>query len=190
MRELNRAECETASGGAGTTIKFINGPIPPGTPANGLTGIQVTAPYEPEFPTSGQINYSGTGTAGPSTGGGPGETTPLIRDLPDALLALAKELSLAKFGIDITGPLAQAADAGKVSETTMDTTIQDLKNDYNAWTNSSGNCACDPSAQGSFIPWQDLNWLEVDPGANLSLGQVLQVIMQDTANGTNVWNKQ
>ena len=61
MRELNRAECETASGGAGKTIKFINGPIPPGTPANGLTGTLVTSP--PEFPTNGQINSnSGTGS--------------------------------------------------------------------------------------------------------------------------------
>ena len=62
MRELQKSECDLACGGT-QSIKYINGPIPPGTSADGSTGMLVTSP--PAFPTSGQINFSsGSGSSG------------------------------------------------------------------------------------------------------------------------------
>ena len=65
MRELQKSECDLACGGT-QPIKYINGPIPPGTSADGSTGMLVTSP--PAFPTSGQINFnSGSGNLNDTT---------------------------------------------------------------------------------------------------------------------------
>ena len=164
----------------------------------GLATIPVVGWYP--SPTGGGITFSGgvaptNGTPGLNTtgmaaggGGSGGITVPntLKLEIENGIEALAKELSLAKFGANVLGPELQAIQAGNFSQDTMNITMQDFNNDFNNYTKYG--VSGDVSAQGSLLPWQKLDWTLVDPHQNLTENQVVQNMIQLTSQGVNIWD--
>ena len=109
-------------------------------------------------------------------------TSPVTnKELTNAINALMKEISLQSFGADVLGPNLSAIQAGNIAIQTSNVTLATAEADFSAWVNSDGNGTNDVSAQGSWIPWQELNWSAIDPHPDSS-GMTFNQAMANLAN--------
>lgn len=182
MRELNLKERDFVSGGSYSNPQkmppvTVTGTIPPSNSGDLMF-----------IPVSGTLALTGGGGGGGGGGSGgiPVSGTTLKQEIENGIEAMAKELSLAKFGADVLGPELQAAQAANFAQETMTITMNDFQRDFQNYT-TNGDSG-DVSAQGSLLPWQKFDWYLVDPQQNMTENQVIERAEQLTSQGVNVWD--
>lgn len=163
MRSLNAKECESISGGAGTGIKYINGPSPIDAPTLAPV-ISIGYPL-PEFPTSGLNDNSGTGGNLGGGGGEGGNTVPPVRIVKELLVGIMKELEALEFdGVIPSDLIQQGVDIGSLSATALQANLSAGRQSWQMYQDTGFS----PNGDAYInypIEWQNVDWSQFAQGA-------------------------